>query len=98
LTYLPHQSRPTAGRSTENRSAGGTACVAFALGRDIGGAVARNRLRRRLRAVCHDLDRAGELPPGAYLLRAGRPASELSFGDLARCVAQNVSAATTAST
>jgi ribonuclease P protein component len=44
--------------------------VAYAVPRAVGGAVERNRLRRRLRAAVRELD--GELVPGGrYLLSAG---------------------------
>jgi ribonuclease P protein component len=61
--------------------------VAYALGRAIGPAVVRNRLRRRLRAL---LD-ATTLPPGFYLIgaqpiAAQRSRSELEF-DLLKLVA-----------
>jgi len=61
--------------------------VAYALGRAIGPAVVRNRLRRQLRAL---LD-AAALPPGLYLIgaqpvAAQRSRSELAF-DLQRLVA-----------
>jgi ribonuclease P protein component len=54
--------------------------VAFALGRTLGPAVVRNRLRRRLRAVLA----AADLPPGLYLVGArpdgaGRSSTELAF-------------------
>ncbi|HTZ08108.1 MAG TPA: ribonuclease P protein component [Acidimicrobiales bacterium] len=54
--------------------------VAYAVGRRVGGAVERNRLRRRLRAVVDQLD--GTLAPGAYLVSAGRDALGLPFEDL----------------
>jgi ribonuclease P protein component len=49
--------------------------VAFAVGRRVGSAVARNRIRRQLRAVVAEL--AAELAPGAYLVayRGGPPAA-----------------------
>jgi len=47
--------------------------VAFAIGTNVGGAVVRNRLRRRLRAAAAEL----ALPPGAYLLRVGPDARSL---------------------
>jgi ribonuclease P protein component len=52
--------------------------VAFAIGRRVGGAVVRNRLRRRLRAVLTTLG------PGAgdYLIGAGPQAADLPFCDL----------------
>jgi ribonuclease P protein component len=61
--------------------------VAYALGRAIGPAVARNRLRRRLRALLTAI----ELPPGFYLIgaqpiAAHRSRSELEF-DLLKLVA-----------
>jgi ribonuclease P protein component len=54
--------------------------VAYAIGRSVGHAVARNRLRRRLRASMTSL--APQLPPGAYLIGATPEASQLSFPDL----------------
>jgi ribonuclease P protein component len=53
--------------------------VAYALGRAIGSAVDRNRLRRRLRRV---LDTAS-LPPGMYLIGAREGAARSSFTELA---------------
>jgi ribonuclease P protein component len=55
-------------------------CVAYAVGRHAGGAVVRNRLRRRLRAAVAAV--ASTLPPGAYVVSAGRGAVELPFEDL----------------
>lgn len=52
--------------------------VAYAIGKRFGGAVERNRMRRRLRSVMADLD----LGPGAYLLSISPAGSELSFLDL----------------
>ena len=43
--------------------------VAYAIPRAVGGAVERNRLRRRLRATVRELE--PELRPGAYLVGAG---------------------------
>ena len=54
--------------------------VAYAVGRKVGGAVVRNRLRRRLRAVV--AERGPALPPGAYLVGATAEAAPLSFGEL----------------
>jgi ribonuclease P protein component len=48
--------------------------VAFAVGRSVGGAVVRNRLRRRLRAAVGDAARSGALPPGWYLIGASTAA------------------------
>jgi len=52
---------------------------AYAVGRRAGTAVARNRLRRRLRAV---VATAGALRSGAYLVGAGPEAARLPFGEL----------------
>jgi ribonuclease P protein component len=63
--------------------------VAFAIGRKVGGAVVRNRLRRRLRAILRSLD----LAPGAYLVGvsvADPAASALSFAQLSGLVRQAV--------
>jgi ribonuclease P protein component len=53
--------------------------VAFAIGRAVGPAVARNRLRRRLRAL---LTSELEPPPGWYLIGARPSANELTFDQL----------------
>ena len=47
--------------------------IAYAITTRVGGAVVRNRLRRRLRALCADLHRSGQLavPAGALLISAG---------------------------
>jgi len=56
----------------------------YAVGRRHGGAVRRNRLRRRLREA---LRSAGpELAAGAYLVRVRPEAAELDFADLQRAV------------
>jgi len=54
--------------------------VAFTIGRRVGPAVVRNRLRRRLRMLMREM--APELRPGAYLIGAGPAAAALSFGEL----------------
>lgn len=51
--------------------------VAFAIGRPVGGAVVRNRLRRRLRACLVDEAAAGTLPPGWFLFGATPSAATL---------------------
>ncbi len=57
--------------------------VAFAIGRAFGPAVRRNRIRRRLRALLGDIDRATPLPPGMLLIGAHSRAIELTFDQLA---------------
>ncbi len=64
--------------------------VAFALTRKVGSAVVRNRLRRRLRALCAELDRTrpGGLPRGALLLSAGPSAVRRTPDELRTDVAR----------
>ena len=52
--------------------------VAFAIGRKVGGAVVRNRIRRRLRAALA----AHDLPAGDYLLGVTPAAATLSWVEL----------------
>ena len=56
--------------------------VAYTVGRRVGSAVVRNRLRRRLRMLIRES--APMLRPGAYLIGAGPAAVQLSYGDLRR--------------
>lgn len=63
--------------------------VAYAIGRSAGGAVDRNRLRRRLRAIVSEL--SPELRAGAYLVGAGRSALELSHQELKAMVSHVLS-------
>lgn len=62
------------------------ASVAFAIGRTLGPAVARNRLRRRLRAVLRQIDTTTPLPPALILIGAKRPADELTYEMIERDV------------
>ncbi len=64
--------------------------VAYTVGRKVGGAVVRNRVRRRLRAVVREARES--LRPGAYLLGAGAEAATMPYGELraAVCEALNV--------
>lgn len=64
--------------------AGEPPALAFAIGRAVGPAVVRNRLRRRLRAIFTEL--AGELLPGTYLVNAAPAAAALDYGELRRIV------------
>ena len=58
--------------------------VGYSIGRRHGGAVERNRLRRRLRAAVRAS--GPELAAGAYLVRAAPGAGELGFEELRRAV------------
>ncbi len=69
--------------------------VAFAVGRRAGGAVVRNRVRRRLRA--HLSSSSFALPPGTYLISAGPAASSSSFEELGRDLALAVQRSQSAS-
>lgn len=59
--------------------------VAYAVGRTLGPAVVRNRVRRRLRAAV--LEHRDRLEPGhGYLLRARTGAAGASYGELTTAV------------
>jgi ribonuclease P protein component len=60
--------------------------AAFAVGRAVGGAVSRNRVRRRLRALLAR-EAARGLPGGWYLVGAGPSAATASFDELATATA-----------
>jgi ribonuclease P protein component len=49
--------------------------VAYAMTKRVGGAVARNRLRRRLRAQLAELASSGRVPTGALLISVGPDAA-----------------------
>ncbi|MET0881401.1 MAG: ribonuclease P protein component [Acidimicrobiales bacterium] len=63
-----------------HRSADTAPRVAFAVGRNVGPAVARNRLRRRLRALW----REATPPGGDYLIVAAPAAATATHAELAR--------------
>lgn len=54
--------------------------VAFAIGRKVGGAVVRNRIRRRLRHILKDVD--PRPVSGLYLIRCGVETSEATYEQL----------------
>ena len=56
--------------------------AAFVVGRRAGGAVARNRIRRRLRAALRGLAADGNLPGGAYLVGAGAEVAAVPWPEL----------------
>ena len=53
--------------------------AAFAIGRSVGGAVRRNRIRRRLRAALRALQVQGRLPAGSYLLGGSAALADLPW-------------------
>ena len=57
--------------------------VAYALGRALGPAVVRNRVRRRLRAMLQQASLDAPLPPGSYLFGAQPAAASRSYAELA---------------
>ena len=61
-----------------------TVRVAFAISRRVGGAVIRNRLRRRLRAIIGELQRSADdpLPPGSYLFLAEPGLGQVPYAEL----------------
>lgn len=65
--------------------------VAFAVGRKVGGAVTRNRVRRRLRA-CVGRHRSHLRPGAAYLFGAGREAAAAPFSVLDQAVGELLAA------
>lgn len=68
----------------------GTVEVGYAIGRQVGSAVVRNTIRRRLRVMLRDAARAGDLAPGRYLVGVGPAVTELTFDALRDHVRQVV--------
>jgi ribonuclease P protein component len=66
--------------------------LAFAISRKVGNAVARNRLRRQLRALFTEERR--QVPAGAYLVSTGPGAAGLPFDELRKSMDQALRAAT----
>jgi ribonuclease P protein component len=56
--------------------------VGFSIGKAAGGAVTRNRVRRRLRAAARELASRGRLPAGAYLLGATAAVATMPWSEL----------------
>ena len=66
--------------------------VAYAVNRRVGNAVTRNLLRRRLRSII--VERAPDLPVGAYVVRGGEEAPALTFDQLKVAMSQALDQAT----
>jgi len=76
VVYLPDE-------APAGPAAGGGVRVAYSVGRRIGTAVARNRVRRRLRAALREVDRdRGGLDAGAYLVLAHPGARTVPYTEL----------------
>jgi len=75
----PRRSRHLWLRSVPD-AASGECRVAYSVGRAVGTAVTRNRVRRRLRALV--AERAARLDPGLHLVGAGPSAGSASFTEL----------------
>jgi ribonuclease P protein component len=66
--------------------------VGYAIGRRVGNAVVRNRLRRRLRAIVSEV--APNLPVGAYMVVSGPGGPGLRHDELKVAMSQAVERAT----
>ncbi len=64
--------------------------AAYAVSKKVGGAVVRNRVRRRLRPLMSELASQDRLPPGAYLVGVRPDVVALSSADLRRHLAAAV--------
>jgi len=68
------------------RTDAGATRVGYAVSKQVGGAVTRNRVKRRLRTIVRELDWV----PGSDLVIIARPgADSASYGELQRIVGQN---------
>jgi ribonuclease P protein component len=82
VTWLPDPGTP-----------GNPPRIACAVGKATGGAVVRNRIRRRLRSGALELRRRDRLPDGTYLLAGTAAVTALPFDDLVRDLDAAVAAA-----
>lgn len=56
--------------------------VAYAIGRPVGNAVTRNRVRRRLRHLVREVDRRAALPAGDLLITTRPDVAQSGFAEL----------------
>lgn len=84
-------SGPVRLRFLADTSGEGTCRVAYAISRRTGGAVVRNRLRRRLRAAVDQV--AHEMAPGAYLIAPDAGATTMDFTALIHSLRTSMAAA-----
>jgi ribonuclease P protein component len=80
LRYAPRVKRGPLTVAWLDDGAVGPPRVAFAVGRRVGAAVVRNRVRRRLR----DLARRSALPGGVWFVSGAAGAGAATFGELAQ--------------
>jgi ribonuclease P protein component len=80
VTYLPADAGPPR--------------IAYGVGRKVGPAVVRNRVRRRLRAAARELACDPGLAPGAYLVTVAPRAAHARYGALRADLAAACAAAT----
>jgi ribonuclease P protein component len=66
----------------------------FAVGKPAGGAVVRNRIRRRLRAALRELQATDRLPGGTYLVGARTEAATIAWPELVSSLDEAVHRAT----
>ncbi len=64
--------------------------MGYAIGRPIGGAVVRNRIRRRLRAIMRT--RQNDLTPGWYLIGVSAKARNFGYAQLESSVSRLIQA------
>jgi ribonuclease P protein component len=67
--------------------------VACAVGKAAGGAVLRNRVRRRLRSGALELRQRDGLPDGTYLLAGSAAVAQVPFDEVVRALEAAVAAA-----
>jgi ribonuclease P protein component len=68
--------------------------VAYAVSKKVGGAVVRNRVRRRLRPMMDQLDREARLAPGGYLVGVRPEVVDVPGADLRQHLAAAVRSCT----